>query len=166
MRIFKPNWTAVRAQADKLLRQGITPQRLALTLALGFALGCIPVIGIPTALCAMVALLFRLNLPAMQAANYIAMPFQLALIVPLARLGVWIVPFAAHSAIDLHVLTHSPLQLVRHSSGQLQWQLGLLAGEALLAWLLVAIPVVLLLTAALTIVLRRVPALSIAQVAN
>ncbi|MGA2251167.1 DUF2062 domain-containing protein [Terracidiphilus sp.] len=168
MRIFRPNWTAIRAQADQLLLRGITPRRLALTLALGFALGCIPVIGIPTALCAMIALLFRLNLPAMQAANYIAMPFQLALIVPLARLGVWIsvgiAPFAAGSAIDLHVLTHSPLELIRHSSGQLLRQLGLLAGEALLAWLLVAIPVVLLLTVALTSVLRRVPALSSVQV--
>jgi uncharacterized protein (DUF2062 family) len=166
MRIFTPNWTALRAQADRLLRQGITPQRLALTLALGFALGCIPVIGIPTALCAMVALLFRLNLPAMQAANYIAMPFQVALIVPLARLGVWIVPFAARSAIDLHTLTHSPLELIRHSSGQLLRQLALLAGEALLAWFLVAIPMVLLLTVALTTVLRRVPALSAPQVVN
>jgi uncharacterized protein (DUF2062 family) len=170
MRIFTPNWTALRAQADRLLRQGIAPQRLALTLALGFALGCIPVIGIPTALCAMVALLFRLNLPAMQAANYIAMPFQVALIVPLARLGVqitvWIVPFAARSAIDLHTLTHSPLGLIRHSSAQLLRQLALLAGEALLAWLVVAIPVVLLLTVALTTVLRRVPALSAPQVAN
>jgi hypothetical protein len=171
MRRFRPNWTALRAQADQLLRQGITPQRLALTLALGFVLGCIPVIGIPTALCAMVALLFRLNLPAMQAANYIAMPFQLALIIPLARLGAWLSPFAARNAIDLHLLTRSPLQLIRHSSGlaptgRLLEQLGLLAGQALLAWLLIAIPVAALLTVALTTVLRRVPALSAAPVAK
>ena len=170
MSIFSPNWTALRAYAVQVIRPGVNPRRLALTLALGFALGCIPVIGIPTALCAMVALLFRLNLPAMQVANYIAMPFQLALIVPLGRLGVWlggrIVPFAARNAIDLHTLTHSPLGLIRHSSGQLLRQLGLLAGEALLAWLLVAIPVVLVLTVALTSVLRRVPALAAAQPAS
>jgi uncharacterized protein (DUF2062 family) len=163
MRRFRPNWTALRAQADQLLRQGITPQRLAFTLALGFVLGCIPVLGIPTALCAMVALLFRLNLPAMQAANYIAMPFQLVLIVPLARLGVWIAPFAACNAIDLHMLTRSPLELVRHSSTGLLEQLGLLAGQALLAWLLIAIPVAVLLTVALTTVLRRVPTLNAVQ---
>ncbi|WP_082662217.1 DUF2062 domain-containing protein [Terracidiphilus gabretensis] len=170
MRIFIPNWSTLKTQIERIMRQGISPRRLALTLALGFALGCIPVIGIPTALCAMVALLFRLNLPVMQAANYIAMPFQLALIVPLARLGVWIsvwiAPFAAHRAIDLQVLTHSPLELFRHSSGQLLRQLGFLAGEALLAWLLVAIPVVLLLTVALTSVLRRVPALCAPQTAE
>jgi uncharacterized protein (DUF2062 family) len=163
---FRPDWTALKAQAEQLLRQGISPRRLALTLALGFVLGCIPVIGIPTALCAMIALLFRLNLPAMQAANYIAMPFQVALIVPLARLGGRIIPFAARRAIDLQMLTHSPLELIRHSSIRLLEQIGFLAGQALLAWLLIAIPVVLLLTVALTTVLRRVPAFSAAQVAN
>ncbi len=66
------------------LSQGISPQRLALTLALGFAVGCIPVVGVPTVLCATLALALRLNLPAIQAANYAAMPLQLVLIVPFA----------------------------------------------------------------------------------
>src|SRR5579872_594896 len=67
---------AMRQKAEMWLRQGTSPQRLALTLALGFAIGCIPVIGIPTALCLVVALGLRLNMPAIQAANYAAMPFQ------------------------------------------------------------------------------------------
>src|ERR1700743_940052 len=124
MRRFTPNWNTFKAHAEQIMRQGITPRRLALTLALGFVMGCIPVIGVPTALCAMVALLFRLNLPAMQAANYIAMPFQIVLIVPLARLGAWLSPFAARNAIDLHTLTRSPLELIRHSSGRLLEQFG------------------------------------------
>ena len=78
------------------LSQGVSPRRLALTLALGFAVGCIPLVGIPTVLCAALALAFRLNLPAIQAANYAVMPLQLALIVPFVRLGRWLVP--AHSA--------------------------------------------------------------------
>ena len=48
--------------------------RLALTLALGFAIGCFPVVGIPT-WCGALALVLRLNLPAIQAANYVA-PIQ------------------------------------------------------------------------------------------
>ena len=82
---------AAKRKAALWLSQGITPLRLALTLALGFAIGCIPVIGIPTVLCAGLALALRLNLPAIQAANYAAMPLQLALIVPFVRLGRWIV---------------------------------------------------------------------------
>lgn len=160
---WRAGWNSLRAQAVQQLRRGISPRRLALTLALGFVLGCIPVIGIPTALCAMIAILFRLNLPAMQAANYAAMPFQVALIVPLARMGRWIVPFAARKAVDFSALTHSPLALIRHSSARLLEEVGLLAGQALVAWLVVAVPVVLLLTVALTGLLRRVPALAQAE---
>ncbi|MGC9158793.1 MAG: DUF2062 domain-containing protein, partial [Terracidiphilus sp.] len=67
------------------LREGISPRRLALTLALGFAIGCIPVVGVTTALCALLALTLRLNFPAIQAANWAAMPLQILLIVPFAR---------------------------------------------------------------------------------
>src|SRR5439155_11140630 len=81
------SFRAMRQKAEMWLRQGISPQRLALTLALGFAIGCIPVFGIPTAVCVVVALSLRLNMPAIQAANYAAMPFQVALIFPFVRLG-------------------------------------------------------------------------------
>ncbi|HWG20848.1 MAG TPA: DUF2062 domain-containing protein [Terracidiphilus sp.] len=159
-----PSWEAIKEKAAAWLLEGISPQRLALTLALGFALGCIPVVGVPTGLCAVVALSFRLNLPAIQAANYAAMPFQLALIVPLVRLGGKLTPSSlAHPALDLSILAHSPLQLITHSSAQILSQLGILAGQALLAWVLMAIPVVAVLTIALTGVLRRVPAIAAAQ---
>ena len=79
-----------RAMRRLWLRQGISPRRLALTLALGFAIGCIPVVGIPTLVCAALALALRLNLPAIQAANYAVMPLQLVLIVPFVRLGGWL----------------------------------------------------------------------------
>ncbi|MGD0548488.1 MAG: DUF2062 domain-containing protein, partial [Terracidiphilus sp.] len=64
----------MKRKAAEWLRQGISPRRLALTLALGFAIGCIPVVGIPTLVCAALALALRLNLPAIQAANYVVMP--------------------------------------------------------------------------------------------
>jgi uncharacterized protein (DUF2062 family) len=145
------------------LVQGISPRRLAFTLSVGFVLGCIPVIGIPTALCVLVALVLRLNQPAIQAANYAAMPFQVALIVPFVRLGGKLTPTLAHPALDLSALAHSPVQLVMHSSRQFLAQLGILAGQALLGWLLLAIPVAVILTLMLTGVLRRVPALAAAQ---
>jgi uncharacterized protein (DUF2062 family) len=164
MRIPLPNWKALQSLAARELQRGTAPQRLAFALALGFVLGCIPVIGIPTALCAMVAVLFRLNLPAIQAANYIAMPLQVALIVPFIRLGGRISgSFAARGAVDLRMLTHSPIELIRHSSVHLLEQVGVMAGQALLAWLLIAVPLVLLLTFALTGLLRRIPALTHAE---
>jgi uncharacterized protein (DUF2062 family) len=157
MKLPEQNWSAMRQKAASLLLEGISPQRLALTLALGFVLGCIPLVGIPTALCAILAVVFRLNLPAIQAANYAAMPFQLALVLPLVRLGGKMAPLT-HAPLDLTALAHSPVQMLSHASAQL----GLLAGQALLAWLVLAIPAAALLTLALTGVLRRVPALAAA----
>src|SRR5581483_593343 len=135
------------------LRQGISPRRLALTLALGFAIGCIPVVGVPTVLCAAVALGLRLNLPAMQAANYAPMPFQLVLIVPFVRLGEKLFPAGAQTGF-------SPSALMHLSSLSLIDNIGALAAHALVAWLVVALPAVALLTMALTVMLRRIPALT------
>lgn len=71
----------------ELLRQGVTPEKIALSLAFGLALGIFPVLGLSTALCTVVAIVLRLNLPAIQLVNYLASPLQLALIIPFVRVG-------------------------------------------------------------------------------
>ena len=158
----------IRSKAIACLRQGISPRRLALTLALGFAVGCIPLVGVPTALCAVLAFAFRLNQPAIQAANYLAMPFQVALIVPLLRLGSKLFPIAVrtstapHTGANMLAMAHSPGQILTQTP-QLAVQIGGMAGQALFAWLLLAVPVVALLTPALAAVLRRIPALTAAE---
>lgn len=73
-----------------LLRQGVTPQKMALSIALGIALGVFPAIGITTILCAVAALAFRLNLPAIQIVNYFVYPLQIALLLPFYRAGEWL----------------------------------------------------------------------------
>lgn len=69
------------------LREGLTPAGLAWSLAVGLAIGVIPLFGTSTALCVGAALAFRLNQPAMQLANYLAYPAQLLLLIPFIRLG-------------------------------------------------------------------------------
>jgi uncharacterized protein (DUF2062 family) len=71
----------------ELLRQGVTPEKMALSLALGVALGVFPVLGTTTALCALVGFIWRLNLPAIQIVNYFVYPLQIALLIPFFRLG-------------------------------------------------------------------------------
>jgi hypothetical protein len=149
----------IKSKAAACLRQGISPRRLALTLSLGFVIGCIPLVGLPTALCAVLAFAFRLNQPAIQAANYAAMPFQVALVVPLVRLGSRLFPIAARPSGDFSVLVHSPAKILAQSP-RLAVQIGGIAGQALFAWLLFAIPVVVVLTPALAAILRRVPAIA------
>ena len=70
-----------------LLRQGVTPEKIALSLAFGLGLGIFPVLGLSTVLCTVVAIVLRLNLPAIQLINYLASPLQLALIIPFVRVG-------------------------------------------------------------------------------
>ena len=149
---------SIKRTAPIWLHQGISPHRLALTLALGFAIGCIPVLGIPTLICAALALALRLNQPAIQVANYAAMPLQLLLIVPFVRLGGWLFDAGPIHAAQVAALLHtSPVDLLSRLAG--------LFGHALLAWLLIAVPFVMLMTFALTVLLRHLPALVPAEAA-
>jgi len=141
------------------LSQGISPRRLALTLALGLAIGCIPVFGISTLVCVGLAFALRLNLPAIQAANYAVMPLQFLMIVPFVRLGGRLFTSRQLQPVSISALSHaSPFVVIQ--------QFGSLAGQALAAWLILAIPAVILLTAAFTPLLRRVPALAPAESAD
>jgi uncharacterized protein (DUF2062 family) len=71
----------------ELLREGVTPEKIALSIVFGITLGVFPVLGSTTALCALAALAFRLNLPAIQLVNYFVYPLQVAFLIPFFRLG-------------------------------------------------------------------------------
>ena len=80
-------WKRLVALVVDLLRQGISPRQVALTLVLGLTLSVFPIVGMPTLLCTAAALMLRLNLPLIQAVNYAGTPLQWLLIVPFLRLG-------------------------------------------------------------------------------
>jgi uncharacterized protein (DUF2062 family) len=69
------------------LRQGITPQQIALTLALGGVIGIFPILGATTVLCAIVGVWLRLNQPIIQLVNYLVYPVQIVLLIPFYRSG-------------------------------------------------------------------------------
>jgi uncharacterized protein (DUF2062 family) len=69
------------------LRQGITPEKIALTLALGAVLGIFPILGATTALCAIAGIWLKLNQPVIQIVNYFMYPLQIALLLPFYRVG-------------------------------------------------------------------------------
>ena len=73
-----------------LLRQGMSPARLALCVAIGIVIGNIPILGVSTLICTFVALIFRLNLPTMQLVQGAMAPTQVLLIIPFVRVGEWI----------------------------------------------------------------------------
>jgi len=72
------------------LKAGSSPEQLALTCALGVIIGILPIWGITTVLCFIIAALFRLNIVVMQLVHYFVYPLQLILIIPFIKLGTYI----------------------------------------------------------------------------
>jgi uncharacterized protein (DUF2062 family) len=129
----------------QLLRQGLTPERLAWSLSVGLALGIIPLFGTSTALCVGAGLVFRLNQPAMQLTNYVAYPLQLTLLIPFIRLGERLFG-APHLPLSLPVIQAALKADAWGALGQfwtslwhasVAWLVVVPLPAALLAWLLV-----------------------------
>ncbi|NUN06738.1 MAG: DUF2062 domain-containing protein [Bdellovibrio sp.] len=72
------------------VRQGATPEGLALTCAVGFTIAVFPVLGVTTVLCLLVGQIMRLNQPVLQTVNYALAPLQLLMIPLYLKLGAWI----------------------------------------------------------------------------
>ena len=70
-----------------LLKQGLTPKKLALSLSSGIVICCFPILGTTTVLCAIFAHIFKLNHVAIQLANYIGYPLQFIMLIPFFILG-------------------------------------------------------------------------------
>ncbi|HLH16075.1 MAG TPA: DUF2062 domain-containing protein [Bryobacteraceae bacterium] len=71
----------------RAMLNGLSAEEAARIVAVGFVLGTVPVYGLPTLLCAGAALVLRLNLPALQIVNQLIVPVQLALLLPMVRVG-------------------------------------------------------------------------------
>jgi hypothetical protein len=79
----------VRAYAARLRDSlaELAPREMALLLTAGLVCGVFPINGCPTVLCLIAACVLRLNPAALQLINSASSPLQIALLVPLARIG-------------------------------------------------------------------------------
>jgi uncharacterized protein (DUF2062 family) len=134
-----------------LLKQGVTPEKMALSLALGAALGVFPALGWTTSLCAIAALALRLNLPAIQIVNYFMYPAQIALLLPFFRLGekLFRAPHLPISVSQMYAMIHASVW----GAIKLLWTT---TWHAMVVWAMMAPLVVALLYAILAPLLRRV----------
>ncbi|MGC2829088.1 MAG: DUF2062 domain-containing protein [Candidatus Acidiferrum sp.] len=142
-------WRMARPVVD-LLRQGVTPEKMALSLALGVALGVFPVLGTTTALCAIAALILRLNLPAIQLVNYLVYPAQIALLIPFFRLGEKL-----FSAPHLPLSAGQLVAMIRANAWSATQFLWTTVWHAAVVWCLVSPVFVGLAYVVLALVLRR-----------
>ncbi|AWM32630.1 DUF2062 domain-containing protein [Hymenobacter nivis] len=151
----RPGWLR-RVLLDpllNLLKAGLSPGQLALTVGLGAALGVAPTFGLTTLIATGVALRLRLNVAALQLVCHLLTPVQLLLLLPLLRYGGELLGQGnALSRFTLSQLQyqvrHEPLALLR-----LLWRAEL---GGLLIWAVAAVPVVALLYFGLRPVFRRV----------
>jgi uncharacterized protein (DUF2062 family) len=116
-----------------LLRQGVTPEKIALSLTLGVALGVFPVLGSTTALCALAAVILRLNLPAIQIVNYFVYPLQIALLIPFFRLGerLFRAPHLPLSVSQIYAMIHANMWSAIRSLWTTTW-------HAIVVWCVVS----------------------------
>jgi uncharacterized protein (DUF2062 family) len=116
-----------------LLKRGTSPGRVSLSLAVGATIGLFPLVGTTTAMNLVAALLFRLNLVANQAGNWLVYPLQILLVIPFMKLGALFLG-SAGPTFDLAELK----EIFGSGIAPALEQLGGLALAAVLAWTLVS----------------------------
>ena len=137
----------------RALRGGVTPRRLAWSLALGMVVGINPSVGLTTLLVVLAAWAFGLNKLASVIGSHVVAPLHLLLFIPFIDLGVHVFHTGKlpMNRRQLEHLSHHPLRLL-HEIWQWEW-------HALIIWgVLAAIAMPLLalyLRRALVVLLRR-----------
>ncbi len=137
----------------RLLRDGVTPRRLAWSLALGVVLGINPSVGLTTLVVVMLAWVFGLNQIASQIGAHTMAPLHLLLFIPFIEVGVYLfhtrrLPMTRQ---QIEHLSHHPLRLFREIW---QWEWHALVVWGLLA--AIAMPILALyLRRALVLLMRR-----------
>lgn len=129
----------------RVLRGGVTPKRLAWSLALGMVIGINPSVGITTFAVILLAWVFGLSQVASQIGTHVVAPLHLLFFIPFIEAGVYLfhtkrLPMTRK---QIEHLSHHPVRLLREI-WQWEW-------HALLIWAAVAV----VLTPLLAIYLRR-----------
>lgn len=89
-----------------LLRQGLSPRQLALTVSLGTACGLIPLLGVTTLMATFLAVRLRLNVAAFLLVSHVLSPVQLLLMIPLLRWGEKLLANNPNSQLTLEKLRY------------------------------------------------------------
>jgi uncharacterized protein (DUF2062 family) len=127
-------WTRrVVAPIVRQLKRGVTPEQVALTIALGLVIGVFPILGATTVLCGVAAAAFGLNQPIIQLVNYFAYPAQLAALIPFYRAGESLFN-RPHLPLSIPML----VERFRADTGKFLSDFGMIAVRGVVVWCLVA----------------------------
>lgn len=76
--------------ASFVFRRNIPPEKIALSVSIGIAIGLFPVIGPTTFLCIFIAWALRINIALLQSVNYLMYPVQIICMIPIFKLGAFL----------------------------------------------------------------------------
>ncbi|MDE1162678.1 MAG: DUF2062 domain-containing protein [Acidobacteriaceae bacterium] len=134
----------------RLLQGGATPERLAWSLAVGFAVGVNPLLGSTTVVALALAAVFRLNVVASQISNHAVYPLELLLF------PVWIkVGSMLFHTRGLPLSKDALLEAVKHHPWETTKALWTWEWHGLIVWAVTMCVVVPVLAYAITPTLRR-----------
>lgn len=98
------------------LTQGLTPEKIALTIAIGSSIAMFPLLGTTTLICLLIGVFMKLNQPIIQAVNYACTPIHIPFIYYSFKWGEKLFGIA-HSRLEMKVmrrlLLDDPLQFAR-----------------------------------------------------
>jgi uncharacterized protein (DUF2062 family) len=123
----------IRDPVHRQLTQGLSPEKVAMTVAVGLTIAVNPIVGTTTVLCFAAAVVLRLNQPIIQAINFSTYALQLLLIFPFIRLGEWL-----FRAPREHRSLERLLALMREDFGRALADVGVTLLHAFVAWLAVS----------------------------
>ena len=142
----------IREPIRQQLTQGLSPEKIALSIAVALTIAVNPIVGTTTILCFAAAWALKLNQPIVQAINWSSYALQLLLIFPFIRLGEWLfhAPREGRTLERLVAMMKADLPAAAR-------QLRTTLGHAFVAWLAVA-PLLVAVVYAATVPLIRVVA--------
>lgn len=124
---------------ENFLRQGLAPEMISRTIASALFIGTIPVPGVSTLLCTLLAAGFKMNLALIQVVNYLVFPLQLLLFLPFVNLAARI----SGKGIFLEI-PHLMEQMTVGNWQNASAELFLMIAATLLVWIVIMFPVSLL----------------------
>lgn len=132
MKFANKLWEKVKA----LLKEGLTPKQLALSITIAMLVSVFPVFGITTIVLTALAVPLKINLPITIAVSYIIEPVKFLLVIPFIKVGGYIFK-SDHSLLTYEAIKRSYDESFWATARDLSYEL--ICGFT--GWTLLAVPV-------------------------
>ena len=126
-------WQKILGLLIAQLQQGISPQKIALTITLGICISAFPIVGTTSVMCFFLGVWLRLNQPIIQIVNGVCTPLHFPVILGLIRFGNYIFGHP-HTRINIRYMN----QLFWDEPAVFFERFGVIAMHAAVAWLIIA----------------------------